>query len=139
MNTVFIIIGALILALAVFYLFAKSKMKNIPVVEDSENILTLTDKNFQHQTKNRTVLVDFWAGWCVPCRMMAPVLNNLAEELNGNAFVGKIDVEQYQGLAQKFKIRNIPTMVLFKDGKEVERFVGIKTKDFLIKQIEKVA
>jgi thioredoxin 1 len=139
MNTVFIIIGALILALAVFYLFAKSKMKNIPVVEDSENILTLTDKNFQHQTKNRTVLVDFWAGWCVPCRMMAPVLNNLAEELNGNAFVGKIDVEQYQGLAQKFKIRNIPTMVLFKDGKEVERFVGIKTKDFLIKQIQKVA
>lgn len=139
MNTVFIIIGALILALAVFYLFAKSKMKNIPVVKDSENILTLTDKNFQHQTKNRTVLVDFWAGWCVPCRMMAPVLNNLAEELNGNAFVGKIDVEQYQGLAQKFKIRNIPTMVLFKDGKEVERFVGIKTKDFLIKQIQKVA
>ncbi|MDX9946069.1 MAG: thioredoxin [Bacteroidales bacterium] len=139
MNTVFIIIGALILALAVFYLFAKSKMKNVPVVEDSENILTLTDKNFQHQTKNRTVLVDFWAGWCVPCRMMAPVLNNLAEELNGNAFVGKIDVEQYQGLANKFKIRNIPTMVLFKNGKEVERFVGIKTKDFLIKQIQKVA
>jgi thioredoxin 1 len=139
MNTVFIIIGALILALAVFYLFARSKMKNIPVVEDSENILTLTDKNFQHQTKNRTVLVDFWAGWCVPCRMMAPVLNNLAEELNGNAFVGKIDVEQYQGLANKFKIRNIPTMVLFKNGKEVERFVGIKTKDFLIKQIQKVA
>jgi len=139
MNTIFIIIGAFILALAVFYLFARSKMKNIPVVEDSENILTLTDKNFQHQTKNRTVLVDFWAGWCVPCRMMAPVLNNLAEELNGNAFVGKIDVEQYQGLAQKFKIRNIPTMVLFKDGKEVERFVGIKTKDFLIKQIQKVA
>jgi len=139
MNTVLIIIGALILVLAVFYLFARSKMKNIPVVEDSENIITLTDKNFQHQTKNRTVLVDFWAGWCVPCRMMAPVLNDLAGELNGNAFVGKIDVEQYQGLAQKFKIRNIPTMVLFKNGKEVERFVGIKTKDFLIKQIQKTA
>ncbi len=139
MNTVLIIIGSVILALAVFYLFARSKMKNIPVVEDSENIITLTDKNFLHQTKNRTVLVDFWAGWCVPCRMMAPVLNDLAGDLNGNAFVGKIDVEQYQGLAQKFKIRNIPTMVLFKNGKEIERFVGIKTKDFLIKQIQKVA
>ncbi|HBE42749.1 MAG TPA: thioredoxin [Bacteroidales bacterium] len=139
MNTVLIILGALLLAFAVLYLFARSKMKNIPVVEDSENILTLTDKNFQHQTKNRTVLVDFWAGWCVPCRMMAPVLNDLAGDLNGNAFVGKIDVEQYQGLANKFKIRNIPTMVLFKNGKEVERFVGIKTKDFLIKQIQKVA
>lgn len=139
MNTVLIILGALLLAFAVIYLVARSKMKNIPVVEDSENILTLTDKNFQHQTKDRIVLVDFWAGWCVPCRMMAPVLNDLAGDLDGNAFVGKIDVEQYQGLANKFKIRNIPTMVLFKNGKEVERFVGIKTKDFLIKQIQKVA
>jgi len=139
MNTVLIILGALLLAFAVLYLFARSKMKNIPVVEDSEKILTLTDRNFQHQTKDRIVLVDFWAGWCVPCRMMAPVLNDLAGDLDGNAFVGKIDVEQYQGLANKFKIRNIPTMVLFKNGKEVERFVGIKTKDFLIKQIQKVA
>lgn len=139
MNTVLIILGALLLVFAVLYLAARSKMKNIPVVEDSEKILTLTDKNFQHQTKNRIVLVDFWAGWCVPCRMMAPVLNDLAGDLNGDAFVGKIDVEQYQGLANKFKIRNIPTMVLFKNGKEVERFVGIKTKDFLIKQIQKVA
>ncbi len=139
MNTVLIILGALLLAFAVLYLVARSKMKNIPVVKDSENILTLTDKNFEHQTKNKIVLVDFWAGWCVPCRMMAPVLNDLAGELDGNAFVGKIDVEQYKGLANKFKVRNIPTMVLFKNGKEVERFIGIKTKDFLIKQIQKVA
>jgi thioredoxin 1 len=67
MNTVLIILGALLLAFAVLYLFARSKMKNIPVVEDSEKILTLTDRNFQHQTKDRIVLVDFWAGWCVSC------------------------------------------------------------------------
>ncbi len=138
MNIVLIIIGVLILAFSVLYLAARSKMKNIADVEDNESILTLSDKNFQHQTRNRIVLVDFWAGWCVPCKMMAPVLNDLTEELKGKAYVGKVDVEKYQILAQKFNVRNIPTMVLFRDGKEVNRFVGIKTKDFLVKQIENI-
>ncbi len=135
MNTVLIITGALILAFAVLYLVARAKMKNTPVVEDNDDIIKLTDKNFDHQTKNKVVLVDFWADWCVPCRMMAPVLNDLAGDLNGNAYVGKVDVEQNRELAQKHKIRNIPTMVLFKNGKEVNRFVGVKTKDFLMNQI----
>jgi len=138
MNIVLIIIGVLILAFSVLYLAARSKMKNIADVEDNESILTLSDKNFQHQTRNRIVLVDFWAGWCVPCKMMAPVLNDLTEELKGKAYVGKVDVEKYQILAQKFNVRNIPTMVLVRDGKEVNRFVGIKTKDFLVKQIENI-
>ena len=133
MNIVLIIIGVLILAFAILYLSARSKMKNIADVEDNESILTLSDKNFQHQTRGRIVLVDFWAGWCVPCKMMAPVLNDLTDEIKGKAFVGKVDVEKYQSLAQKFNVRNIPTMVLFRDGKEVNRFVGIKTKDFLVK------
>jgi len=135
MNTVLIITGALILAFAVLYLVARAKMKNTPVVEDNDDIIKLTDKNFDHQTKNKVFLVDFWADWCVPCRMMAPVLNDLAGDLNGNAYVGKVDVEQNRELAQKHKIRNIPTMVLFKNGKEVNRFVGVKTKDFLMNQI----
>lgn len=139
MNTVLIITGALILAIAVLYLAARSKMKNIPVVEDDDDIIKLTDKNFDHQTKNKVVLVDFWADWCVPCRMMAPVLNDLAGDLKGNAYVGKVDVEQNRELAKKHNIRNIPTMVLFKNGKEVNRFVGVKTKDFLKSQIQKVA
>jgi thioredoxin 1 len=70
-------------------------------------------------------------------RMMAPVLNEVASELPGNSFVGKINIEQYQSLAQKFYVRNIPTMVLFKNGKEVNRFVGVKTKDYLIQNIRK--
>ena len=139
MNTALIITGILIASLAALYLIAMRKMKNIPVVENHKNILTLTDKNFDHQTKNRIVLVDFWAGWCVPCRMMAPILNDVSAEINGNAFVGKVDIEQNQSLAQKHNIRNIPTMVLFKNGREVNRFVGVKTKDFLLNQIQKVA
>jgi len=135
MQTTLIITGTIFLTLAALYLLARSRMKNIPVVADNDKILTLTDKNFQHQTKNKLVLVDFWASWCVPCRMMAPVLNEVADELAGNSLVGKVNIEQFQSLAQKFQVRSIPTLILFKNGKEINRFVGIKSKDFLIKQI----
>ncbi|HEY5498884.1 MAG TPA: thioredoxin, partial [Bacteroidales bacterium] len=90
------------------------------------------------QTKNKVVLVDFWAEWCAPCKMMAPVLNNVADELNENSYVGKLNIEQYQSMAQQFNVRSIPTLILFKNGKEVKRFVGIKQKDFLLNEIQSV-
>ncbi|MBN2813345.1 MAG: thioredoxin [Bacteroidales bacterium] len=136
MQTALIITGIVIAIFVFLTLRAKAKMKSIPLVDDHEKILTLTDKNFQHQTKNKVVLVDFWAAWCGPCRVMAPVLNEIAGELKGNHYVGKVNVEQYQSLAGKFKVRGIPTMVLFRDGKEVNRFVGVKSKEFLMKQIQ---
>jgi thioredoxin 1 len=136
MQTAGIIVGLIILAFGLLIFVAKAKMKNLPIVADHEKILTLTDKNFQNQTKGKVVLVDFWAAWCAPCRMMAPVLNEIAGELNGKAHIGKVNVEQYQSLAQKFKVRGIPTMILFKDGKEVNRFVGVKPKDVLLKSLK---
>jgi len=137
MQNTLIILGIIISVLVTLYILARLKMKNIPAVDDSDKILTLTDKNFQHQTKNKLVLVDFWASWCAPCRMMAPVLNEVADELSGNSHVGKVNIEQYQSLAQKFQVRNIPTMILFKNGKEHTRFVGVKSKEFLLEQIRK--
>jgi thioredoxin 1 len=137
MQTTLLIIGFIAAMFVTVYILARQKMKNIPVVEDHEKILTLTDKNFQHQTKNRLVLVDFWASWCAPCRMMAPVLNDVAGELKGNSYVGKVNIEHYQSLAQKFQVRNIPTMILFKDGKEINRIVGVKNREFLLLQIQK--
>ncbi|MBV5349333.1 thioredoxin, partial [bacterium] len=101
--------------------------------------VTLTEQNFQQKTKGKVVLVDFWASWCAPCRMMAPVLNDVASELNGNSHVGKVDIQQYQSLANQFKVRSIPTLILLKNGIEINRFVGIKSKDFLLKEMAKVS
>jgi len=138
MQTTLIVIGIIIVSIFIFRFIVMSKMKNTPMVADHAKVLTLTEKNFQQQTKNKVVLVDFWATWCAPCRMMAPVLNDVSSELSGNSHVGKVNIEQYQSLAQKFKVRSIPTLILFKNGTEVNRFVGIKSKDFLLKEIAKV-
>lgn len=138
MKTAIIIVGVVVLIIGGLYLMARNKLRNIPVVEDNANIITLTDKNFDYQLKNKTVLVDFWASWCAPCRMMAPVLNEVSDSLSGNAYVGKVDVEKYQSIAAKYQIRNIPTMILFKNGKEVNRFVGMRNKEFLLQEIKKV-
>jgi thioredoxin 1 len=137
MQTSLIVLGILIAVFVIARFFIVIKMKNTPLVEDHERVLTLTDKNFQQQTKNKVVLVDFWASWCAPCRMMAPVLNDVASELKGNSHVGKVDIQQYQSLAQKFKVRNIPTLILLRDGVEVNRFVGVKNKEFLLNQMNK--
>ena len=137
MQTTMIIVLSIVAFLGALFIMARAKMKNIPLVADSDTILTLTDKNFQHQTKNKLVLVDFWASWCAPCRMMAPVLNEVANELTGNSHVGKVNIELYQSLAQKYQVRNIPTLILFKDGREVNRFVGIKSRDFLLQELRK--
>jgi thioredoxin 1 len=137
MQTTMIAIGFFIVAFGIILYRAKAKMKNIPLVADHEKVVSLTDQNFQHQIKNNVVLVDFWASWCAPCRMMAPVLNDVASELSGNMHVGKVNIEQYQSLAQKYRVRSIPTLILFKNSIEVKRFVGIKSKDFLLQQIQK--
>ena len=134
---IFVAAFLLVAFLAAFFL-NYNKMKKIPVVEDNGKIKKLSDQNFEHQIKNGIMLVDFWATWCMPCKMMAPVLNNLSEELTGNASVGKLDVDQNRAASAKYGVRSIPTLVLFKNGNEINRFVGVKTKDFLLKEIQKV-
>jgi thioredoxin 1 len=73
-------------------------------------------------------LVDFWAEWCGPCRMMAPAVEELAESYEGRAAVRKLDVDAYGALAANYGVMNIPTLLLFKDGQEVKRFVGVQSK-----------
>ena len=113
------------------------RIQHFSKLPNSDKIIHLTDKDFDKQTAKGIVLVDFWASWCMPCKMMAPVLNKVAEKAQGEAKVAKVNVEEYQKLADKFQVRSIPTLLFLKDGKEVSRFVGVKSKDFLLKQISK--
>ena len=133
------LIIALLVITVVVVLFMRSynKMKNTPAVENSELIEHLTAQNFAHKTKSGVVLVDFWAEWCMPCKMMAPILNEVAEATNGTATIYKLNVDEQQQVAAQYGIRSIPTMILFKDGKEVERIVGVKPKDSVIASIKK--
>ncbi len=137
MNVTLIVLGVLLAAVVIMVFVAKLKMKNIPSVANNPKIKVLTDKNFNQQIKKGVILVDFWAEWCGPCKMMAPVLNELSENLDANKTIGKLDVQEFQSLATTYKVRGIPTMILFKDGQEVNRFVGVKSKDFLLKEINK--
>lgn len=129
-----IVLVILLLLVAVIW-FVKRRITNLTDISPNEKIMTLTDANFSHQLKNKTILVDFWADWCMPCKMMSPILNDLASDIPDGYFIAKLDVDKNQGTAQKYDVRSIPTLILFKDGKEVNRFVGIKNKNFLKKEM----
>ncbi len=106
--------------------------------EDSDKLVEFTDQNFKQQLKTKVVLIDFWAEWCQPCKIQGPIVSTVAEENNdNNVKVGKLDVEKNQKTAQQLGIRNIPTIIIFKDGKEFERLVGLKNKNVLKKSITK--
>lgn len=137
MSVSLIISAALLTAFVAYMVYSFRKMKTMAAVPESTKIMTLSDKNFQNQTKTGLVMVDFWAEWCMPCKVMGPVLNELAEDNNFKATVAKLNVDHFQSVSQKQGVRGIPTLILFKNGKEVERFVGVKPKDFLIKQVNK--
>lgn len=138
MSTTAIIILAFLAFFVLYIAYNYKKMKNMPDVPESANIKILNNKNFKPQIKSGIVLVDFWAPWCGPCKMMTPVLNDVAETEGGKVTIGKVNVDNQQQLAQKFNIRNIPTLVLFNNGKEVNRYMGVKTKKFLVKEVDRI-
>jgi thioredoxin 1 len=134
MTITFIILGVLALAVG-FLIFKYRRMKNAPAGPDNPRIKILSDKNFSHQVSKGISLVDFWASWCMPCKMMVPVLNEVAAEAGDEIAVCKVNIEEYQSIAQKYSVRNIPTLLIFKNGKEVDRVVGVKSKEFLLNKL----
>lgn len=98
-------------------------------MSEKGSIKHLTDGEFDHGIKQGVTLVDFYANWCGPCRTLAPVLEQVAHDLKGKATIAKIDIDNEQKTASQFQIMSVPTMILFKNGKEVGRLVGLRTAD----------
>ena len=105
----------------------------------SEHVLKVTDGNFDSEVakSNVPVLVDFWAEWCGPCRMMSPILDEVAPVYKGKLKIGKLNVDENQDTPSKFGVMNIPTMIVFKGGKEAERIVGAMSRAELEKKLNR--
>jgi thioredoxin 1 len=97
----------------------------------SGKLLDLTEKNFEATVASGTVLVDFWAPWCGPCRMQTPILTELADEIGGQAVIAKVNVDEAPTLAARFGVRSIPTLILFRDGKAAQQWIGLQQKNVL--------
>jgi thioredoxin 1 len=105
----------------------------------TDKILVLTEDTFDEQIRvaQGPVLVDFWAAWCGPCKILAPTLDEIADEMAGRAHVAKVNVDENGDLAFRFGIRSIPTLVVFKDGKVVDQIVGNQPKEQIRRLLEK--
>ena len=105
----------------------------------SEHVSDVSDSSFERDVlqSDKPVLVDFWAAWCAPCRMLAPTVEAVAEKYAGNARVVKLNVDENPNVSQKYGIKGIPTLILFKNGKEEERVVGATSKEAISRMIDK--
>ena len=95
----------------------------------------ITDATFEQETKDGLVLVDFWATWCGPCRMLGPIIEEVAADFEGKAVVGKVDVDNNQQVSVDYGIRNIPTVLIFKNGEVVDKIVGVAPKEVIAEKL----
>lgn len=105
----------------------------------SEKVRNVTDSSFDAEVlqSSKLMLVDFWAEWCAPCRMLTPTIEAIAEQFADTAGVVKVNVDDNTAIAQRYGIKGIPTLILFSEGKEIERIVGATSKDSISRMIEK--
>lgn len=137
MSTTVIIVLVFLVLLVGFITVNYFRMKNAKPVANSKKIKVLNNKTFKTVTRRGVFLIDFWAPWCSPCKLIAPVLNEIAESETG-FLVAKVNVDQNQNISKKYKVRNIPTLLILKDGVEAGRIVGVKPKKAILREVNKV-
>jgi thioredoxin 1 len=104
----------------------------------ASKVLIITDQNFDKTIKKGITMVDFWAVWCGPCRRQGPIVEEIANEIGKKIKIGKLDVDNNKVTSNAFNVRNIPTLIIFKDGKEVKRLVGLQDKQTLLNELNAI-
>lgn len=127
------VLGLFVLLIVRSYLKLKSSSNDA----GSEHLLHLTDADFQKKSSSGVTLVDFWADWCMPCKLLGPTISQLADDNAGEAKIAKLNVEESQRTAAKYGVSSIPTVIIFKNGKEINRIVGVKPKQHYQNLIDK--
>ncbi len=138
MTTVLIIIISIVIVFVGLTVYNYRRIKNMPSVPENPNIKHLTANTFNQHIKGGIAIVDFWADWCMPCKLMMTVLNELANDKQYSFKVYKVNVDEQRNLSERFRIRSIPSLIIFKNGKEVKRLVGVKSKDQILNEIKKL-
>jgi thioredoxin 1 len=137
MNYWLIPLIILVLLLVVSFYKRYKMIKNMDVnAPVSENLIILRDAAFKKQIKTGVTLIDFWAPWCMPCKIQGPIVSEVADEFAGKAAICKLNIDENKKTATELGIRSIPTIIIFKNGKIVKKLVGVKTKAVLIKAVK---
>jgi len=135
-SILWVLLGVLIVMFVWAFYKRYRSLKNYNPENDSDKLVILNDANFKSTISKGVTLVDFWAEWCTPCKIQGPIVSEIAEEISDQAKIAKLDVQNNQNAAKTLGIRNIPTIIVFKDGKVFQKFVGVKTKSVLLKAVK---
>lgn len=126
----------LVVLLAVAYYKRVKILKKIDQMPNSNHLVVLSDASFNKTIKTGVTLVDFWAPWCMPCKIQGPIINELADKLHEKATIAKLNIDENQKTAAELGIRSIPTIIIFKNGKPVKKLIGAKQLNVLEKAVK---